>query len=36
MKLVITPKQLKKLAKENPNMTVKEFIEKIYEWEGIL
>lgn len=28
MKLIITPKQLNELAKENPNMTVKEFIEK--------
>lgn len=27
MKLIITPNQLEMLAKENPNMTVKEFIE---------
>lgn len=28
MKLIITPEQLETLTKQNPNMTVKEFIEK--------
>lgn len=29
MKLIITPKQLETLTKENPNMTVLEYIMKV-------